>query len=386
MGTYLRDTTLAGIDRTEFERCVKKYPMPRRPRAFSAYDHFASMVFAQLTYRQSLRDIEVCLSARPDRLYHAGIRGRVSRCNLAYANQHRSWRVFAAAAEVLMRRARRICPPVGPAPVDADIFAFDASLIDLSLALCPWAHRQQSQAAVRLNVLLDTQLEVPDFASISEGDTHEVRALDAIPLHPGAFYVMDRGYVDYRRLHRLHAHGVFFVVRAKSNLRFRVMHSSKVGRAGGLRCDQLIRLTRSASVQSYPEPLRRIRYYDAESATNFVFLTNNFTLDPALIPQLYRRRWQVELFFRWIKQHLRLRWFFATTPNGVRVQIFSALCAHLLVAVARQRLQLSASLYQILQIVSVCIWDKYPLAELLARPEHAKPPQTYPEQLAINDF
>ena len=312
---------LDGIDRSELERCVAKFPTVRRTHAFSAYDHFAAMTFAQLTYRQSLRDIEACLNARADRLYHAGIRGRVSRCNLAYANEHRSWRAFAAIAEVLMRRARRLCQPASsPSLVEADIFAFDATLIDLSLALCPWAHRQQSEAAVRLNVLLDTKLEVPDFASITEGNTHEVRVLDEVPVHPGAFYVMDRGYLHFRRLHRLHTNGAFFVVRSKSSVRFRIVRSTKVDRTHGLRCDQIIRLTRRPTAASYPDPLRRVRYFDAQSGTSFVFLTNNLELEAAIIAELYRRRWQVELFFRWIKQHLRLRWFFATSPNGVRVR------------------------------------------------------------------
>lgn len=344
------------------------------------------MVFAQLTYRQSLRDIEACLNARIDRLYHAGIRGHVSRSNLAYANQHRSWRVFAAAAEVLMRRARRLCPrPPPEAGWPVDVFAFDASLIDVSLALCPWAHRQQSQAAVRLNVVLDTTTDIPEFASITEGNTHEVATLDDVPLHPNAFYVLDRGYVDFRRLHRFQEQGAFFLVRGKSNLRFRVTRSTKVDRAFGLRCDQIIRLTRKQSSEAYSDPLRRIRYVDTKNAVTFVFLTNNFDLDAALITELYRRRWHVELFFRWIKQHLRLRWFFATSPNGVRVQIWSAICAHLLVAIARERYQLSASLYEILQVASVCIWEKCPVGELLTKPAIPDPQTDFCELLMFNN-
>lgn len=377
---------LDGIDRTELERCARQFPMPRTPHAFSAYDHFAAMVFAQLTYRQSLRDIEACLTARSDRLYHVGIRGKVSRSNLAYANEHRNWKVFAAAGAVLMRRARRLCQHGDrPAFWAQDIFAFDASLIDLSLALCPWAHRQQSQAAVRLNVLLDTKLDVPDFASISEGDRHEVRALDEVPIHPGAFYIMDRGYVDFARLHRLHQGQAFFLVRARSNLRFRVRRSTKIDRATGLRCDQHIRLTRRQSALAFPAPLRRIRYRDPTSGTNFVFLTNHLALDAFLVTELYRCRWHVELFFRWIKQHLRLRWFFATSPNGIRVQIWCALCAHLLVAIARERHRLDASLYQILQIVSVCIWEKSPLPDLLTKPIPQDQQTDFCELLKINN-
>jgi len=377
---------MEGIDRTEFERCAQRHPLVRRPRAFSAYDHFAAMIFAQLTYRQSLRDIEACLNARAEGLYHAGIRGRVSRCNLAYANEHRSWQVFAEVAQVLMRRARRLGQREPARALDTAVLAFDATLIDVSLALCPWAHRQQSQAAVRLNVLLDTRLEVPEFASISSGDTHEVRALDEVPLRPGAIYLMDRGYFDFGRLRRLHEHDVFFIVRAKANLRFRVLQATKVDRTTGLRCDQLIRFAHPRASRTFPATLRRIRYYDATSAKSFVFLTNQLALPALVVAELYRRRWQVELFFRWIKQHLRLHWFFATSPNGVRVQIWTALCAHLLVAIAQQRQQLPASLYQILQVTSVCIWEKQPLASLLAK---SPPPQNHPQsdqQLTINGF
>lgn len=375
---------MAGIDRTEFERCSQRHPLPRRPRAFSAYDHFAAMIFAQLTYRQSLRDIEACLNARAEGLYHAGIRGRVSRCNLAYANEHRSWRVFAEVAQVLMRRVRRLGRTEPTTSLAAEVFAFDATLIDVSLALCPWAHRQQAQAAVRLNVLLDTTLDVPEFASISGADTHEVRTLDEVPLHPGAVYVMDRGYFDFGRLRRLQDHGVFFIVRAKSNLRFHVLRSTKVDRATGLRCDQLIRFAHTRARRAYPQPLRRIRYFDATSAKSFVFLTNHHGLPALTVAELYRRRWHVELFFRWIKQHLRLHWFFATSPNGVRVQIWTALCAHLLVAIAQHRQQLSASLYQILQVTSVCIWEKQPLSTLLTKspPQQSQPPAD--QQLTIH--
>jgi hypothetical protein len=387
LGRSVFSQILSAIDRTEFERCAQKYPMARKPRRFSAYDHFAAMVFAQLTYRQSLRDIEACLNARPEQLYHAGIRGNVTRSNLAYANERRDWRVFAEAAQILMRRARRLAPAAtASAELPAEIFAFDASLVDLSLALCPWAHRQQSQAAVRLNVLLDTRLDLPSFASISEGDRHEVHALDELPLERDAFYVMDRGYLDFGRLHRFQEAGAWFLVRARSNLRFRAVRATKVDRLTGLRCDQLIRLTRRKSFQSYPQLLRRIRYVGGDPATTFVFLTNHFDLPALAITEVYRRRWHVELFFRWIKQHLRVRGFFATTPNGVRVQIWSALCAHLMVAIAQQRYDLPASLYQILQIVSVCPWEKTPLQELLVKPPYSTPHTDRCEQLEINNL
>jgi hypothetical protein len=375
---------LAGLDRTEWERCERRHGLGRRSAAFSSYDHFVTMVFAQLTYRQSLRDIEACLNALPERRYHAGIRGRVTRSNLAYANEHRSHLVFAAAADVLMRRIRRLAPPIAAAaPWESEVFAFDATLVDLSLALCPWAHRQQSKAAIRLNVLLNTELEVPEFASITAGNTHEVHALEQLPLKPGAFYVLDRGYVDFERLHRLHRGGVWFVVRARSNLRFRVTGSRRVDQAAGLRCDQTIMLSRRASRCRLPGTAEAYPASPDRSGNTFVLLTNHPELAADLVPQLYRRRWQVELFFRWIKQHLRLRWFYSTSPNGIRVQIWSALCAHLLVAIAKERLAPSASLYQILQIASVCIWEKVPLAELLAK-QPAMPGDTaIPNQLEL---
>lgn len=363
---------LEGIRPAEFERCAAQPPMVRRPRRFSAYDHFACMVFARLNRRRSLRVLEACLNARPDRLYHAGIRGRVSRCNLADANEHRDWRVVARATEVLLRRVRR-GRGTTPAPVAADILAFDASLIDVSLALCPWAHRQQSQTAVRLNVLLDVALELPRFASVTAGDRHEVAGPDEVPVYPGSYYIMDRGYLDFRRLHPL-----------RPALPRRALHP--VDKAGGLRCDQVIVLRRAPSARAYPEPLRRIRYVDPEHGHTFVFLTHQVALAPAVIAELYRRRWQVELFFRGIKPHLSLGTFFATSPNGVRIQVRSALCAHLLVAIAQQRLALPGSLDQILQPVSVCIWEESHLPELLAKPEATAFGTDSPSQLRINGF
>lgn len=332
----------------------------------SAYDHFAAMVFAQLTYRESLRGIEACLCARPTIAYRMGFRGRVTRTNLAYANEHRDWRVFSKIAAVLMRRAQRLHADQTPAAgLEADLFALDATVIELSLALFPWAWWKQDLASVKLNVLLDLRADIPVFASLHDGARHEVATLDDIPVYPGSYYVMDRGYLDFARLHRLHEAGAFFIIRLKSNTRFYVSSSRPLTAqesTAGLRCDQQIKLNTFVGRRDFPAKLRRISFVDPETDLALVFLTNQLEAEALLIAEFYRRRWSIELFFRWIKQHLRLRGFFSSCPNGVRVQIWSAVCAHLLVAIARARLQLRRSLWEILQVVSIASMEQIPLA------------------------
>jgi IS4 transposase len=361
--------------------------MRRDTTAITAFDHFATMVFAQLTYRESLRDIEACLEARRQLLYHSGIRGKVKRCNLAYANIQRDWRVFAEVAAVLMRRAQRLYADQLVEPdLPFALFALDATLIELSLALFPWARWQSTHAAVKLNVLLDLTTDIPVFASLHEGSRHEVASLDEIPIQPDSFYVIDRGYMDFQRLHRLQAAKAFFVIRSKCNLRFYVVASRKVDKTSGVRCDQTIRLNFKRSREHYTETLRRIRYFDAESGLSLVFLTNAFHLPALTIAAIYRRRWQIELFFRWIKQHLRLRGFFSNDPNGVRVQVWTAICAYLLVAIAKRENALSQSLHQVLQVVSLSCLEKVPLAELFAKHDTTNEPFDIPIQLEINGF
>jgi len=378
---------LAGLSGEEFSRCAKRYPMSRDTPTLSAYDHFATMVFAQLTYRESLRDIEVCLNARRALLYHAGIRGTVKRCNLAYANEHRDWRLFADVTGVLMRRARRLyANDPTPLDLDANLFALDATLIDLSLALFPWARWQGTQAAVKLNVLLDLRADVPAFASLHEGDRHEVASLDEIPVYPGSYYVMDRGYLDFLRLHRLHAAGAFFVTRLKTNTRYYVVESRPVAADTGLRCDQTIRLNSRKGRRCYPEAVRRISYIDPETGLWLIFFTNQFLLDALTIALIYRHRWKIELFFRWIKQHLRLRGFYSTDPNGVRVQIWTALCAYLLVAIAKRENALPGSLHQVLQVISIAALEKIPLPELFAKLDTTNDPFDTGIQLEISGF
>jgi hypothetical protein len=378
---------LAGLSSKKFSRCAVLYPMPRNTPALSAYDHFATMIFAQLTYRESLRDIEVCLNARRPLLYHAGIRGAVKCCNLAYANEHRDWRLFAEIAGVLMRRARRLyADEPAPLDLDAELFALDATLIELSVALFPWARWQGTHAAVKLNVLLDLRAELPAFASLHEGNRHEVAALDEIPVLSGAYYVLDRGYLDFARLHRLHAAGAFFVTRLKTNTRYYVVASRPVAETTGLRCDQTIRLNSDQGRRSYPEALRRISYVDPETGLRLIFLTHQFALDALTIALIYRHRWRIELFFRWIKQHLRLHGFFSTDPNGVRVQIWTALCAYLLVAIAKRQNALPGSLHQVLQVSSIAALEKVSLPELFVKVDTTNDALDTGIQLEINGF
>ena len=378
---------LAGLTGEEFSRCAKRYPMPRDTPTLSAYDHFATMVFAQLTYRESLRDIEACLGSRRRLLYHSGIRGTVKRCNLAYANEHRAAQMFAEVAAVLMRRARRLyADDPTELGLDGELFAVDASLIELSLALFPWARWQGTQAAVKLNVMLAVTTELPAFCTVVEGRCHDVNFLDDIPVAAGNYYVFDRGYLDFRRLNRIAQAGAWFVIRSKRKIRFYVCESRPVDKSTGLRCDQTIRLNSNQARRDYPEKLRRIRYFDAENDLSLVFLTNNFTLPALIIAAIYRRRWEIELFFRWIKQHLRLRGFFSTSPNGVAVQIWTAICSYLLVAIAKRELALPGSLHQVLQIVSISALEKVPILELFTENYTREPSFDKPIQLELNAF
>ncbi len=369
----------------ELARAAAKFPMVRRSRSLTIYDHFAAMVFAQLTYREGLRGIEACLGLRSQRAYHMGIRGRITRTNLAYANDHRDWRVFAEVAGVLMRRARRL---YADSPfelgLEADLFALDATLIELSVALFPWARWQKDQASVKLNVLLDLRDDIPVFASLHEGNRHEVASLDEIPVYPGSYYVLDRGYLDFLRLHTLHLAGAFFVTRLKVGIRFYVAQSRPIDETAGIRCDQTIRLSSRGSKKAYPESLRRISYLDVKSGQSLVFLTNQFSLPAPLIAEIYRRRWGIETFWRWLKQHLRLRGFFSTSSNGVRVQIWTALCAYLLIAIVKQRKHLSASMYEILQVVSVSSLEQVPSDQLFVKFNTREDSVDTPKQLEIN--
>jgi hypothetical protein len=352
----------------EFSRCANLFPTQRATRSLTAYDQFLAFAFGQLTYRESLRDIVACLKARSPLLYHLGFRGRVSRTNLAYANAHRDWRLFQAVAQVLMRRAARLYQDdPGESDLPQVAFALDSSIISLSLNLFPWGYYARSrQAAMKLHLMLSLQGNLPAWAAITEAHFPDMKILDRLPVTPGAYYVMDRGYLDFIRLFRLHRAGGFFVVRNKHHVKFRVTASRPVGKSLGLRCDQTIQLTSPWSVKSYPQPLRRIRVYDAQNKVTLVLLTNQFDLPAQMVAELYRKRWQVELFFKWIKQHLRIRSFYGRSQNAVRSQIWSAICAYLMVAIVKKQLQSRKTLNEILQIVSVNIFEQTALAELLA--------------------
>jgi IS4 transposase len=360
---------VAGLHGQAFARCVALYPMRRCSRSFSAYDHFLALCFGQLTYRESLRDIIACLNARPDLQYHLGFRGRMTRTNFAYANEHRDWRVFAAVAEVLIRRATRLYRDLPNDPALPElVYALDASLIHLSLKLFPWAYWSRSCAsALKLHTLISLKGNLPVWAAITEASLPELKMLDHIPLEPGAFYVMDRGYLDFTRLIRLQQAGAYFVVRSKRHVRFQVVVSRPVDKSRGLRCDQTIRLNSTWSKQSYSLPLRRIRFRDQTRNRSLVFLTNNFELPADVICELYQRRWQVELFFKWTKQHLRIRRFFGRSRNAIHCQIWTAICAYLLVAIAKRELKLEKSLYEILQILSVSAFEQIPVHQLFAK-------------------
>jgi hypothetical protein len=359
----------------EFTRCVERFPPPRRPRGLSAYDHFLALCFAQLTGREGLRDLVVCLNARPARTYQAGFRTRLTRTNLAYANAQRDWRVFAAVAQVLMRRATRL---YATHPTDPDLphlsYALDSSLIDLSLAVFPWAQWHRTAAAVKLHTLLSLRGPLPTWTAVTEACFPDTLMLEHIPLEKGAFYVMDRGYLDFGGLARLHDQGAFFVVRSKGHVNYQVLSSRPVDKSTGLRCDQTVRLGRDRSRQAFPARLRRVRVRDEVAGRSLVFLTNQFELPALTVAELYRRRWQVELFFKWIKGHLRLRAFLGRSENAVRLQVWSAICAYLLVAIAKKESGLPHSLHQVLQVISVSVFEPVPLADLFAAPTNETQP------------
>ena len=353
---------------TTFRRCVARYGGEYKVKSFSCLDQFPCMAFAQLTYRESLRDIEACLRSQSSKLYHFGIRGNIARNTLANANATRDWRIYADFAQSLIGIARHLYAKE-PFGVDLaeTVYALDATTIDLCLTVFPWAPFRSTKAAVKLHTLLDLRGNIPSFIHISDGKLHDVNILDQLLPEAGAYYVMDRAYVDFARLHRLHAAGSFFVTRAKSNLKAERRYSHPVDRTTGLICDQTIVLSGFYSHQGFPAPLRRIKFRDPATGKRLVFLTNNFTLPPLSIANLYRCRWQVELFFKWIKQHLRIKAFFGTSENAVKSQIWIAVSVYVLVAIVKKRLALYSSLYENLQILGLTLFERTPLDQLLMR-------------------
>lgn len=347
-----------------FHRIVTRYGGDYRVRTLTCAEQFRCMAFAQLTYRESLRDIEACLSAQAGKLYHMGFRAPVSRSTLADANEGRDWRIYAEFAQRLIGQARTLyANDAFGVELTNTVYALDATTIDLCLSMFPWAPFRTAKAAVKLHTLLDLRGTIPSFIHISDGTLHDVNVLDLLLPEPGAFYVMDRGYLDFERLHVLHQAGSFFVIRAKSNLDARRLYSAPTERGDGVICDQTIALNGFYSRQHYPAHLRRIRFKDPERGQRLVFLTNQFTLPALTICALYRSRWQIELFFKWIKQHLRIKRFYGTSENAVKTQIWIAVAVYVLVAIVRKRLKLEASLHTLLQILSVTIFDKVPLKQ-----------------------
>lgn len=375
------------LPRHEFNACVRRYGGERRFRGFTCRDQFLCLAFAQLTFRESLRDIETCLRAMGAKLYHAGFRGQVSRSTLADANRAHDWRIYADFAHVLIRRARELYAhdPWG-VTLEQTAYALDSTTVDLCLSLFPWAKFRRRKGAVKLHTLLDLRGNIPCFVHISHGKMHDVTVLDHLPIEPGAFYVMDRGYVDFRRLNRLTQGGSFFVTRAKRNLDCTRRARREVDRTTGLRSDQTIVLAGAKSSRLHPGPLRRIAFYDAENDRRFVFLTNNFTLPALTIVRLYKCRWQVELFFKWIKQNLRIKAFYGNTDNAVKTQIWIAISVYVLVAIVKRELKVERSLSDILQIVSVTLFEKIPLFQAFSASGPQNSTNTCHNQLTLFDL
>ena len=372
---------------TTFTRYVQRYGGDRGVRTLSCTEQFRIMAFAQLTYRESLRDIEACLAAQAGKLYSMGLREPVRRSTLADANESRDWRIYADFAQRLIAQARKLYAQedLGLELTNA-VYALDSTTIDLCLSIFPWAHFRSTKAAVKMHTLLDLKGSIPSFIHISSGKFHDVHALDLLIPEAGAIYVMDRAYLDFARLHVLHLAGSFFVTRTKSNMNSHRVYSAPTERQAGIICDQTIALDGFYTRQDYPEHLRRIRFKDAESGKTLVFLTNNFTLPATTICALYKGRWQVELFFKWIKQHLRIKRFFGTSENAVKSQIWIAVSVYVLVAIVRKRLNLDASLYTLLQILSVTLFEKMPLQQAFTTSEPVSNSTASPNQLFLFDF
>jgi hypothetical protein len=362
LGRTVFTQVMAHLPAYEFQKCVNRYGGDHRDHGFSCWDQFLCLSFAQLTYRESLRDIEACLRSVQDKLYHMGFRGRVSRSTLSDANEQHDWRIYADFAQVLIATARPMYSHESLGfDLDSTVYALDSTTIDLCLSVFPWARFRSSKGAVKMHTLLDLRGAIPTFIKVSDGKHPDVKVLDEIVPEAGSFYVMDRGYLDFQRLHLLHGCGAFFVTRTKSGVLLGRRYSRAVDSATGLRSDHTVVLTSAASSQHYPDPLRRVRFHDDEHNRTLVLLTNNFDLPALTIARLYKSRWQVELFFKWIKQHLRIKAFYGNSQNAVKTQIWIAISVYVLVAILKKRLSMDATLYQILQVLSVTLFEKTPI-------------------------
>jgi transposase len=369
-GSTIFSQLVGFLSHYEFQKCVSRYDGEHKVRSFSCWDQYLCMAFAQLTYREGLRDIEACLRVAKDKLYHMGIRAKVSRNTLSNANMVRDWRIFADFGQELIAEARTLYTNEDfGVDLDETIYALDSTTIDLCLSLFPWAHFRKNKGAVKMHTLLDVRGSIPTLVNITHGKIHDVNILDTLPLEPGSIYVMDRGYLDFARLHTIHLAGAFFVTRAKHNTQLRRRYSHPVEKSTGVQCDQTVIPRVFQSKKDYPGQLRRIRYFDAEQNRSLVFLSNHFNLPALTISDTYRCRWQVELFFKWIKQHLRIKKFYGNSENAVKTQIWIAISIYVLVAIVKKRLKLENSLYTILQILSVTLFEKTPILQALSREE-----------------
>ena len=370
----------------EFKKCIDRYAGHYKVKSFTCWDQFLCMAFAQLTYRESLRDIEACLRAAQSKLYHSGFRSKVSRNTLAHANETRDWRIYADFAQVIIQQARDlyIDDDFG-VELDHTAYALDATVIDLCLSLFPWARFRRRKGGIKLHTLMDLRGSIPSVIHITRAQIHEVNIVDRLIFEPGALYIMDRGYMDFSRLYRIHQSSAFFLIRAKRNMQYTRLYSHPVDRSEGLRCDQTVRLTGVRSRNDYPEKLRRIRFYDDQNDQKIVLLSNNSSLSAQTLADLYRCRWKVELFFKWIKQHLRIKAFYGLSENAVKTQIWIAITIYVLVAVVKKRLDLEASLYTILQIFSITLFEKMPIERLFSQTELQKLEDEFSKQLSLFD-
>ncbi len=375
------------VPQYEFTQCVKRYGGNYRVRSFSCWDQFLCMVFAQLTCRESLRDIETCLRVMQNKLYHLGIRGKVSRSTLADANETRDWRIYADFARLLIDTARRLyAKEEFGVQLEQTVYALDCTTVNLCLSLFPWARYREKNAAIKIHTLLDLRGSIPSFIKVTPARVHEIHILDELVPEPGSIYIMDRAYLDFSRLYTLTQGLAFFVIRARKPFLFQRLYSHPVQKSSGLRCDQTIVLKGLIQKKGYPEKLRRIRYRNAQTDKQLVFLTNNFYLSALTITQLYQCRWQVELFFKWIKQHLRIKKFYGISENAIKTQIWTAVSAYVLIAIVRKRLEIKASLYTILQILGVTLFEKTPLSQVLTERNYNNEQTHNCNQLSFNDF
>ena len=378
----------SSLSRYEFQKCVDVYRGDHYVKSFPCWQQFLCLCFGQLTFRESLRSVVLCLNAHPKKLYHLGLPAAVDRTTLSRANNQRDWRIYQSFGYHLIAKARKLYQDDAAFLNDLDgaFYALDATTIDLCLSVFQWAHFREYKGAVRLHALLDLKGNIPAFIRITDGTVHEVNILDELLIEPGACYIMDRGYVDYRRLFAIHQAGAFFVIRAKQNLRFARMYSHPVNKTTGVRCDQTIRLTGYYAARDYPAKLRRVKYHDSATGNTYVFLTNNFDWEAALVADLYQQRWQIELFFKWIKGHLKVKIFWGQSENAVKTQIWIAVCTYVMVAIIKKQLQIDRSMYEILQILSVTPFEKTPINTLLSGFDFQGFEEQAQKQLSLLDF